>query len=122
MRKSNCRKIQPSKEQFVWEQCGLQVRVVNYGSDSWIEWQDPQDIFISRVAPPIDLNNLDRYAIPELNKRDLELITETFLDDGVLWHSVSILSRKHSGGVWTASSPIFKDALFQAVYKCFGGK
>jgi len=47
-----------------WEWCGLVSREVTYQGKTWREWSNSDGGFESRYTPPIDLNNLFKYAVP----------------------------------------------------------
>jgi len=56
---------EPTRKQIkeFWEGCGLFTRQHPLG---WDMWYSPDKEFIGNDPPPIDLNNLFKYAVPML--------------------------------------------------------
>ena len=97
------------KEQWFWEQCGLSADKLPC---LIIDCEEERSHALCKdchvLYPPIDLNNLFKYAIPELKER----LTEAKL--GVLmvdWLQAVLYDGKDPA-----------DSLFELCYKAFGGK
>ena len=104
--------------QFVWERCGFKetrkVLYCNKDKTAYRAWLDPdgnKDHW-TYSTPPIDLNNLFKYAVPKLEPPDFSFYQT---NDGEwivsLYHEVITIKDK---------DPAL--ALFWAIYKAFGGK
>ena len=89
------------QEQWLWEQCGFKLE-----DGGW--WCLPNGIGLLVSLPPIDLNNLFKYAVPKLVEifgaaNTLDLLI-SWLRDFLLW----------------GKDPA--DSLFLLVYKALGGE
>jgi hypothetical protein len=69
--RNDMEKIQPTPaevEEF-WERCDLYAEERGaWSGKKFYSWFAPNKLFICDDAPPIDLNNLFRYAVPKLFK------------------------------------------------------
>ena len=108
---------EPTKEQiqWFWKQCGFNAspKII---PDYWVHQVDEVGWW---QLPPIDLNNLDKYAVPKVFEGKLWL---ELLGDSIMGWDARI---HHLAGNDCYSIYQDKDlalALFWAIYKAFGGK
>ncbi len=95
---------EPTKEQeqWFWEKCGLDIR---NGGQGTIYWYAPEGV-VYRHLPPIDLNNLFKYAVPIVDEHSapaLEWVMGEFCQ-----------------AVFQNINPTL--ALFWACFRAFGGE
>ena len=110
----------PTKEQWFWEQCGVQPTK----RKTWIK--ESADWLRYDYYPPIDLNNLFKYAVPKLKEVDLEF-DMSFKEDtgGRMCEVILQNSWQYPDGHETIYYHKDYDpaqALFWAIYKALGGK
>jgi len=107
--------MQPTKEQiqWFWEQCGWEWFEV---TQKWSQlasshWSGPNNEY-TLALPPIDLNNLFKYAVPVLLEKigKYELLV---LVNNAICNAVNAHLYGQEG---------IPDHLFWAIYKAFGGK
>lgn len=114
----------PTKEQiqWFWEQCGLKhtYNHIDYG------WWSPDGVqFLG--CPPIDLNNLLKYAVPKLPEgASLDIIVWNGYYEVIIWQrgikpsGIEVVQCNIIAKEWNTDDLAL--ALFWAVYKALGGK
>lgn len=120
------------KKEF-WELCGIVYKedyIINEYGDKHIAWLCP-DGEIWYICPPIDSNNLFKYAVPKLQERGHTISLEAYEHKGYC-ASVSDLvfnQRGSDGEYYPYSKPISSAenedpalALFWAIYLVLKGK
>lgn len=68
--------MKPTDEQVkkFWEKCGFEYRpMISVKYEKWV-WYYPDTPYSYLELPPIDLNNLFRYAVPKVLKYDVVLV------------------------------------------------
>ena len=112
--------MEPTKEQikWLWEQCEWHKE--KHPKGNWYMWYAPDGRFVDNHLPPIDLNNLFKYAVPKLKEVgfNVEICTTTSptqFRTAIKDRGFSLVGRL----VWDDDPAI---ALFWAIYKCLGGK
>ena len=98
-----------TKQEF-WERCGFKYQEVNGyppGTTTW-RWVDPNGD-MSTDLPPLDPNNLVKYALPLIAPK--KLMMETFEDH----YEFCILSEEPNGGLWVGYDKDFAIALVKAI-------
>jgi hypothetical protein len=68
-------KIQPTPAEVedFWERCDLYAEERGaWSGKKFYSWFAPNKLFICDDAPPIDLNNLFRYAVPKVEEANSE--------------------------------------------------
>ena len=122
--------MQPTEEQekWFWEQCGLTWQYYSFSVKTNEKitdagWVFPDGEFHFNL-PPIDLNNLFKYAVPKLEPLGYDLDISNDLE--LLGWSVCCHNTKSECSI---ASPMvsckLEDialALFWTIYKAFGGK
>jgi len=112
---------QPTKEQkqWFWEQCGL----ISFTDDIGVVYEYERKLH--KEPPPIDLNNLFKYAVPKLDVYNHGGFFFNLVADGERWvcridrkREATINSFYHLDGY--GEDPAL--ALFWAIYKALGGK
>lgn len=105
---------QPTNEQiqWFWEQCGLEEEWEKWTGIKHFWWEDEEGdkISDSEEPPPIDLNNLFKYAVPKMEGVSLHY------EDG--FYGAEVLQNDTDYG-YSGKDPA--PALFWAIYKAFGG-
>lgn len=119
--------MEPTKEQiqWFWEQCGFRygegiVEFPDSGISERINgWHYSDKSFVPVWAtlngglPPIDLNNLFKYAVPKLGGLQLENVTD-------YGFTVRVNTQPMVISIYNDKDPAL--ALFWAIYKALGGK
>ena len=104
-------------EQWFWEKCGL---VDTFEGDTGAHyWKAPNgDAGVD--LPPIDLNNLFKYAESELDKKGewFVVFQKKWNDPSIKYATISYVDGKE----YDEESNTFEDAFYQAIYKVFEAK
>ena len=114
--------------QWLWEQCGFK-QVSRFGGSlsqaTEYLWLYPEDKHYKDL-PPIDLNNLFKYAVPKLLGGDRYLfITFDVTSNDAGWVACEISTLKGEKLTRVKWEAFDKDpalALFWAIYKALGGE
>ena len=111
--------MNPTKEQehWFWEQCGLNTL---YPSGEFPIWIDSTNMVVptsGAKSPPIDPNNLLRYAVPELRKRGI--LINLSLRETTIAKVYSEFELHKVISFRADKDPAI--ALFWAIYKVLGG-
>jgi len=108
-----------AEEKWFWGQCGFKKAEPSYKwgiDDSGWGWLFPSGNRFKEL-PPIDLNNLFKYAVPFLDERYDEVQWLLVFTKGIGWE-VSIYAEEWIG---EAKDKDLALALFGAIYKALGG-
>jgi hypothetical protein len=97
-----------------WEQCGIEGEEERYTRGRLAGERTGRILY-----PPIDLNNLFKYAVPKLIERNLEVSLHRFIDEDE-W-SASLWSSDESDVDISISDKDPAQALKEAISKALGG-
>lgn len=107
--------IPTEKAREFWKLCGFEWH------DMIGLWHDPIHGLISSILPPIDLNNLFKYAPGNIQSIT---ITETKWADDTVWtqcHLCIEFKEIYGEKVKGKMKDVAAEALFEAIYKALGG-
>jgi len=110
---------EPTDEQIkeFWEWCGFWYNEKEMGS-TWVggKWHHRTHYYDWRELPPIDLNNLFKYAVPFLLASDrysIRIYTHKANNE------VTIIAHYHGDVSYQKGNPDLALALFWAIYEVF---
>jgi hypothetical protein len=113
--------VEPADKQiqWFWEQCGIENRFEGDTGTWYYHYPDGQcDI----ESPPIDLNNLFKYAVPKLELK-FQYLLRSMGSDGHMARVIALhpkpFTPRVKAEVWNKDPAL---ALFWAIYRAFGGE
>jgi hypothetical protein len=103
----------PAEVEEFWERCDLYAEERGaWSGKKFYSWFAPNKLFICDDAPPIDLNNLFRYAVPKLNKPCYLQYDPDFLEFDACVH-------EHHDSISNSTNSDPALALFWAIWSVF---
>ncbi len=129
--------MKPTDKQirWLWEQCGLVLRkgkILESGLQTFDTWETPEGTIT--FTPDIDLNNLFKYAVPELDRREIayslhsgrQVISNTLVHHAECWYwNSETVKQMEKAGLKTRFGITDKDlvvAFSWAISKTLGGE
>ena len=117
---------EPTNKQIkeFWEWCGWVNEITRtpplniFGGDDIYNWTRPDKVIHYKELPPVDLNNLFKYAVPKLRKKGC-LFTHEFRLEPTRFTGLFVVAIWRSGEEWmvckTDEDPAL--ALFWALWE-----